>query len=177
MLRQIRMSSFAEPAAGFQPSLVECQPQARPGNNRRGHKSVSVPLVRLVNAQTTVLKSMWLPFQISPSRKPRSENLDDRSARNFIEDLYCVYIAAGRRLQRAMPFDSNPAIRRTAKMREARPNGMILLHHCQICLPYKPIHRREKRFEEFVIRRCQVLRWLLSIRRRARLISSPLAKA
>jgi CheY-like chemotaxis protein len=52
--------------------------------------------------------------------------------------------------------DPVTAVRGTAKMREAGPHELILLHRGQKLFSYESTHRRETRLDGFALRRGQV---------------------
>jgi hypothetical protein len=77
-------------------------------------------------------------------------------ARNFVGNLYFIEITPRRWLKRATPFDPIASVRGTAKMREAGPHELILLHRGQKLFSYESTHRRETRLDGFAPRRWQV---------------------
>jgi hypothetical protein len=94
-----------------------------------------MPLVRLVYTQTTVPKGMGLLFQISPTCKPGSHNLDVRPARDFVANLNFVQIAARRWPKRTKPSNPIAAVRGAPKLWKAGAHKLILLHRSEKFLP------------------------------------------
>ncbi len=156
MLWQVRVRSFAKPTAGVQPRLIKVEPQTRPGNDGRRDQLVPVPLMRLVHAQTSIPERVRLPLEFTPRGQPRRENSENRPIRDFVADLQDIRITSWRRPEGSLPPDAAPMIRRASELREVHPHVLILLHRGQESLAYIASHRREKRSEEFELRRCRV---------------------